>query len=1054
MFFPNVEGFRLVLSQFRQVIRSVIPPGDPMSQPLSALEDSNDQFVALQPTSSEVMKSANENPQPTAEGNPKGRKSARWHYIYFVLAALDIGAITAFFCFSWGTISSFTDDAVDNRQWEQRQGHYARLANLVSMISEHGGSVFNTQNFELEASRFDSVLDQFRNEFDLARTDARLQMSGTDAVAVAERLDEIDLQAEAAAASAHKLFEEVQLDNRDAAVGHLVELNRACTAITAQITEMHRLVRRVQDERFDEQIAHAASMRQRQLWMGMCGLLTVTLVAWYGHKLTRTVQDSSEEASRQAEELADERARMQTVFDAAAEGIVTIDHDGVIESCNRATLRLFQCKEADLVGKLIGSFMDNVNSDGVRSDQRNLHILDINALIGNKQELIAFRQDGSQFFVEFAVAERRFADHRIITGILHDITERKESEAELCEARIAAESATEAKSQFLANMSHEIRTPMTAIIGYSDLLLDPEQTSEERTRCVETVRRNADHLLTLINDILDLSKIEAGKMTVESIECSPCQTISDVASLMRVRALDSKIAFDVVYDSPVPQTITSDPVRIRQLLINLTGNSIKFTKKGSVRIHVRTEGAETESPTLHFKVVDTGIGMTEEQLNRLFRPFTQADYSTTRKFGGTGLGLTICKRLVEMLGGEISVTSVPGLGSSFEFHIPTGPLSGIPMVETPTEATMPESVAAAQSGNQLTANVLLAEDGPDNRRLISHHLQRAGATVTTAENGQIAHDMALTAVEDGTPFDLIFMDMQMPVMDGYQATAKLRKAGYDGPIVALTAHAMSGDRDKCIDAGCTDYGTKPIEPRKLTQMISRYVPQPEPTTESESEPGHESEDVSVDIIEQELTAAAAVECEPLHSDFADDPEMTEIIDMFIDGLSEHVEELTNALAWSDVETLYGAAHKLKGSAGGYGYQIVGDQSLIVEQLAKAGESIETLRPEVDCLVQLCHRVIATRYPESREEEPQVPEPVESTAAEVVSAEASETIETGIQTEPELHFCESRMDHLLRQIECLNESEPDWKELTGTLESLAHVVRDSLQNSHSHTLDAS
>ena len=1027
-------------------------PFQPVSSSPSALQtDEDDSLQVADLTNDE-----------STDNRPARKRKEHWHYIYFLLAALDVAAITAIFCFSWTTINGFTDNAVVNHQWQTRQGHYARLSNLVSTISEHGGTAFNSDHLDREQAQFQKALEQLHNECDVARTDARRHMSGNDALAIAERLDEIKLHADTADTSGAALFEHVRAGNRDMAVDRLVQVNRACTLMTAQITEMHRFIHRVLEVRHDNQIAHAAAMRSKQVWLGMWCLLMVLLVALYGHKLTRTVHDSVESAQQQAAELADERARMQTVFDAAAEGIVTINDEGVIESCNQATLELFDCEESHVVGSLIGSLMDEITeSVDDREGQRSLHILDINALIGSKRELIAFRPDDSTFFVDFAVAEVRLADHRIITGILHDITQRKEFEAELHEARAAAEAATEAKSQFLANMSHEIRTPMTAIIGYSDLLLELNQTADERTTCVETVRRNADHLLTLINDILDLSKIEAGQMTVESIECSPCQTVSDVASLMRVRATENDIEFGITYDSPVPSRIISDPVRIRQLLINLTGNSIKFTQEGSVRIHVWTEGADSDRPTLHFKVVDTGIGMTAEQIGRLFRPFTQADYSTTRKFGGTGLGLTICKRLVEMLGGEISVTSVPGLGSSFEFHIPTGPLDGVTMVESPAESTLAGSQQdprqAAASG--VTANVLLAEDGSDNRRLISHHLRRAGATVTTAENGLIAHDKALAAIEEGSPFDLIFMDMQMPEMDGYQATSALRDKGYDGPIVALTAHAMSGDRDKCLGAGCTDYATKPIEPQKLTEMIRRYVPQPETSIVVErpalieTEPARSVETSTVQPKEEPGNSATQA-LKPLFSDYADDPDMGEIIDLFIEGLHEHIETLNNAVAWSDCETLYRVSHQIKGSAGGYGYSGISAQSLVVEQLAKAGNAIDRIRDEVDSLVLLCRRAIAGRpNAETPETESHEVEPVASIDAALDTAEfgfdsseASADMFVGSNRE-------SRMDRLLKQIECLSDSDPDWNELTDTLECLAHIVRDSLPNSD-HTVSAS
>ncbi len=441
-----------------------------------------------------------------------------------------------------------------------------------------------------------------------------------------------------------------------------------------------------------------------------------------------------------AEERADQEARLRTIFDTAADGIITMNHSGVIETCNQATLELFGLEKEGLIKKPIFAFLEEVNENTDANGGLYLTLLDINAAIGKKQEYCGTRRDGTKFYVEFAVAEARIDNRRIITGILHDVTERRRFEVELRQASIAAAAATEAKSQFLANMSHEIRTPMTAIIGYADLLLEPGQSSDERTRCVETIRRNADHLLSLINDILDISKIEAGKMTLERIKYAPSQIVGDVASLMRVRALEKKIGFEVNYDSPIPAEITGDPVRTRQVLINLVGNAIKFTKTGQVKIHAWAENLGTDNPTMCFRVVDSGIGMSTEQLSRLFKPFTQADDSTTRQFGGTGLGLTISQRLVEMMGGKITVSSVPGLGSSFEARVPTGCLDGVRILENPTEAEVENSANDQRNAStvRLHARILLAEDGVDNRRLISYHLQKAGATVAHAENGQIA----------------------------------------------------------------------------------------------------------------------------------------------------------------------------------------------------------------------------------------------------------------------------------------------------------------------------
>ncbi len=386
----------------------------------------------------------------------------------------------------------------------------------------------------------------------------------------------------------------------------------------------------------------------------------------------------------------------------------------------------------------------------------------------------------------------------------------EERTRELVHAREAAEAASRAKSDFLANMSHEIRTPMTAIIGYAELLDTPGADTTLTTGAASTIRTHASHLLSIINDILDMSKIEAGRMTVEAVATDCRGIVREVVDLLRPRAAAKGLTLGATVDDATPGHIRSDPMRLRQILVNLVGNAIKFTAEGSVHIRVI---AEPESRIIRVRVEDTGIGMTEEQraVVARFEAFSQGDGSMSRRFGGTGLGLRISNALAGMLGGGLAVESTPGRGSVFTLTIASGDPIEEPAASTPVQPPLP-ATAAPLAG----IRILLAEDGIDNQRLIAFHLRRAGADVTVVANGLEAVDALLGPA--GAQYAVVLMDMQMPGVDGYEATRRLRLAGVHTPIAALTAHAMVGDRERCLAAGCTEYLTKPINPPQLIAL--------------------------------------------------------------------------------------------------------------------------------------------------------------------------------------------------------------------------------------------
>ena len=393
--------------------------------------------------------------------------------------------------------------------------------------------------------------------------------------------------------------------------------------------------------------------------------------------------------------------------------------------------------------------------------------------------------------------------------------------AELVVAKERAEAASRAKTEFLANMSHEIRTPMTAVLGYSDLLLGGEGDKSEREAWAAAVRSNGERLLDLIDGILDVSRLEADRLAIELRTCALRDVVQQAAGMVRETALAKGLSFTCEVGAECPDAIETDPLRLRQILSSLLRNAVKFTSVGSVRLRVaRPPGSQSG---LVFEVADSGLGISAHDLERIFAPFGQVDTSHTRRFGGAGLGLAISRRLAGLLGGTLAVTSEPGRGSTFRLEIEA------PAVALPPPA--PESSAPKRLGSDRPARVLVAEDGADNQRLIRALLNSAGVEVEMVENGAQALARGQAALDTGEHYDLVLMDMQMPVMDGYEATRRLREGGYAAPIVALTAHAMSGDRERCLAAGCDEYLTKPIDRAQLIECVARL------TAERKPEPG-------------------------------------------------------------------------------------------------------------------------------------------------------------------------------------------------------------------------
>jgi PAS domain S-box-containing protein len=560
------------------------------------------------------------------------------------------------------------------------------------------------------------------------------------------------------------------------------------------------------------------------------------------------INDLSERLARvvehmQAQEmLAESESRHKTLYQCSRDAIMILAPPAwKFTAGNQATIELFGAEtESEFLAMGPGDVSPEYQPDGQLSSTKAQYAIEKAMKEGvNFFEWTHMKFNGQEFPATVLLNCIELQGKRLLQATVRDITAQKQAEEKLRQSKdeledinrqllestakandwaAQAEWANGAKSQFLANMSHEIRTPMNAIVGFSDLLAEEDLTNQQKED-VNIIRDSGKSLLNLINDILDFSKVEAGQLAVEMIDCSLGRLLNTLESVMKPQAVEKSLDFKIVEGNALPACIRSDPYRLQQCLINLTSNALKFTDQGHVYVRVSVQ-QDNGKHFVRFDVEDTGIGIPKDRQEAVFESFTQVDERTTRRYGGTGLGLTVTKQLVELLGGELGLTSEEGRGSVFSLMIPTGvDISGQDLLDRHNKTGQDVADSVRRKPMKFFGKVLVAEDVKTNQILMEMMLAKMGLETTIAEDGNQALEMALSQ-----SFDLILMDMQMPKMNGYEASSALREQGYKTPVVALTAHAMKGDDEKCIAAGCDDYLAKPIDCRELTRIIGKYLP--------------------------------------------------------------------------------------------------------------------------------------------------------------------------------------------------------------------------------------
>ncbi len=608
-----------------------------------------------------------------------------------------------------------------------------------------------------------------------------------------------------------------------------------------------------------------------------------------------------EEQKNSDQRLRDQQFYTRSLIESNIDALITTDPYGVITDVNKQMEALTGCTRDELIGAPFKDyFTDPQRAEaGIKRVLREKSVTDY--------ELTARARDGKQTVVSYN-ATTFYDRNRKLEGVFaaaRDVTERKRVELELQQAKAAAESANRTKSDFLASMSHEIRTPMNAIMGIADLLAQTALTPEQ-DRFVQIFRRSGDNLLNLINDILDLSKVESSQLDLEQTGFSLSDHLEKVMEMVAPRAQEKSLTLVCEIDAGVSNNLVGDPTRLRQVLLNLLGNAIKFTQSGSVSLRVEPDGKDGSATALRFTVTDTGIGIAGDKLDQVFERFTQADSSTTRRFGGSGLGLTISRRLVELMGGRIWVTSKVDAGSVFAFAVP---------LEVSTAEIKLDAVALGTApGLPLPVlHILMAEDSPDNCVIALAYLKDTPYLVDVAETGLLACEMFRAG-----RYDLVLMDRQMPAMDGLTATRTIRaweKANHRAPtpIIALTASALKGDRETCLAAGCTAYLTKPIKQEVLLRAIVE----------------HSTVRISPQSPDATPSRAARM--------------LAKQTPAYLENCRLNVITMLAALDCGDFKVVTFLGHNLRGSGGAFGFQMITDIGAGLEQAADAADTAVSRR---------------------------------------------------------------------------------------------------------------
>ena len=731
-------------------------------------------------------------------------KKLKWHYFYYILASFDILIIAVSLYLQNQTNEAFTLSVDVNQEWSQILGEVSILSRKATELNSPGNDVFENRKFKEMKDLFQEKSINYEEQYlrclELMKKPEQSQLL--------EDLKEVVGDKDSLVLHALEIFKLLSSKKDEEAGIHMAQMDQSFSKLSTKLSDIQLAIVKFQEEILNTQHDESLEMQKMEVFIAATIIIIVIIVCFYGHWVSRKVLAYEKEREGLHKALGIEKAKIVAVYNSVSDSIISVDEKGFIQMVNSSVEKMLGYDLLELVNENISKIFSD--DEVIQREGGTKEYLPIKngSIVGLKKETQVLRKDGTYLIAEISFNEVKFSNgEKWFVGVIRDISERKVYEKKLQVERDKAQKANEVKSEFLANMSHEIRTPMNGIMGSANLLIDTA-LSEEQDDYATTILHSTSSLLVIINDILDFSKIEAGKMEVECISMDFKRVVDDVIQLMNDEVQGKGLDLVLTCPDTYPQSLLGDPTRIRQIILNLVSNAVKFTFEGSIEIVVEFIEKSDDRYEVATKVIDSGIGMSEEQVSKVFVSFEQADKSTTRKFGGTGLGMAISKKLTELMGGYVRVKSKEGVGSEFSFTIP---------MKVSKDKYVNKETAKKATRNY-NVDILLVEDNAINQKVAKRTLEKLGLRVHLAVDGLDAIEKA-----KGSEYSVILMDIQMPRMNGVEATEHLLSEGYSSPIIAMTANVLEKDIKMYFEKGFKGYIPKPFKHYDLVSTLDKFL---------------------------------------------------------------------------------------------------------------------------------------------------------------------------------------------------------------------------------------